>query len=98
MVFEQKKNDVGLVEYDRLEKDIGLLDEQISPVKFKYYKALELSVIKMVLSAPSARVGARPAAEVGSWVSSQKSAGQNEHEASELSEVEKLKAKIEMKK
>jgi hypothetical protein len=49
LVFEQKKNDVGLVEYDRLEKDIGLLDEQIEPVQVRYDKALDLAGVKICL-------------------------------------------------
>jgi hypothetical protein len=76
-----------------------LLDEKIAPVQLKYDKALELAGVKMVRSAPSSRVGARPAIEVSSWVGSQKSAGKTEIGQSEKSEVQMLKIQVlEMRK
>lgn len=95
MIVEQKKHDVGSSEYDRLEKNIGLLDEQIAPVQAKYDKALELAGVKMVRQAPSARVGARPSIEAGSWIGEQGSVGKKEMMRSEQSEIDRLK--IEMR-
>jgi hypothetical protein len=58
-----------------------------------------LSEINIVRYAPSARVGARPAAEVDCWVGSQDLAGKKDLEQSEKSEVETLKQEMqELKK
>jgi hypothetical protein len=95
LVVEQKKHEVGSVEYDRFEKDIGLLDEEIEPVQTKYDKALELAGVKMVRSAPSSRVGARPSIEAGSWIGEQGSVGKEQMMKSEQSEIGRLK--IEMR-
>jgi hypothetical protein len=96
LVVEQKKHDVSSSEYKKIGKEIGLLDELIAPVQVKYDKALEFAGVKMVRFARSARVGARQAVEVGSWVGEQKSAGQKEPEQNE---IQKLKEQMkEMKK
>ncbi|MFT6905882.1 MAG: CCR4-NOT transcriptional regulation complex NOT5 subunit, partial [Oleiphilaceae bacterium] len=95
LVVEQKKHDEDSAEYDRIEKELGSLDEQIAPVQVRYDKALELAGVKMIRSAPSARASARSIdVQVCGWAGSQKSAGKTEVEQSEKSEVEMLKIQM----
>jgi RNase P/RNase MRP subunit p30 len=67
------------------------LNEQIARVQAKHDIALELVGVKMVRSAPSSRVGARSAVDVGIRVSEKELGGNNALGPSEQSEIEKLK-------